>query len=239
MGYINKIVYLGRVSIILISTTKNGLISLCAKQLNNLLTFDETHELNILQKSIDIALERTEYNFKFNKNKYYSKNNQVYFNPFHSGQYSVFLYYLSHTIWKKFKYNDLADRVYYLNKIFNSIDLYFEVELPDIFSLEHPIGTVMGRASYSDFFSFSQNCTVGNNKGIYPTFEKNVVLFSGVTVIGNCKIGENCLISANTYIKDTDIPNNSIVFGSSPNLIIKKKNKAYMERYFKSRWINS
>jgi serine O-acetyltransferase len=221
---------------VLISITKDELISLVAKQLNNLLIFDKTKELKVLEESINIALQRTEYNFKFNKNKYYSKDGQVYFNPYQTDQYAVFLYYLSNTIWKKFNYESLATRVYYLNKLLNSLDLYFEVEIPDIFSLSHPVGTVMGRAKYSDFFSISQNCTVGNNKGIFPTFEKNVILFSGVTVIGNCKIGENCIISANSYIKDTDIPKNSMVFGSSPNLTIKEKTKEYMQEFFQSKW---
>ncbi|WP_222127341.1 transferase [Bacillus sp. X1(2014)] len=204
-----------------------------------MLIFDKSKELKVLEEAINIALDRTEYNFKFNKNKYYSKDGQVYFNPYQTYQYAVFLNYLSNSIWKKFNNESLSTIVYCLNKLLNSFDLYFEVELPDIFSLSHPVGTVMGRAKYSDFFSISQNCTVGNNHGIFPTFEKNVILFSGVTVIGNCKIGENCLISANTYIKDTDIPENSIVFGSSPNLIIKEKTKEYMEKYFQSKWTTS
>lgn len=223
---------------ILISTSHDELLCLITKQLNNLLTFDKIKDLTVLEMAVKIALDRTEYNFSFSKNKYYSKEGQVYFNPFHSDQYAVFLYYLSNTIWKQFNDQSLATRIYYLNKLFNSVDLYFEVELPKIFSLGHPVGTVMGRADYSDFFYFSQNCTVGNNKGIYPRFGKNVILFSGVTVIGNSTIGENCIISANSYIKDTNIPNNSIIFGSSPNLIIKTKTEEYMEKYFNSRWTN-
>lgn len=222
---------------IIISISKAELINLVIKQLNNLLTYNKIEDQKILVNSVNIALERTEHNFKFNKNKYYTKDSHVYFNPFHSDQYTVFLYYLSNTIWKQFKYFSLANRIYYLNKIFNSVDLYFEVELPNIFSLGHPVGSVMGRANYSDFFSFSQNCTVGNNKDIYPTFGENVVLFSGVTVIGNCNIGDNCIISANTYVKDTNIRSNSIVFGSSPNLIIKEKTKEYIDAFTNSKWI--
>jgi serine O-acetyltransferase len=41
-------------------------------------------------------------------------------------------------------------------------------------------------------------------------------------VLGNCTIGDNVWISANTYIKDEDVPANTIVFGSSPNLVFKK-----------------
>ncbi len=31
-------------------------------------------------------------------NKYFHKDGEVYFSPFHSGQYLIFLYYLSHVI---------------------------------------------------------------------------------------------------------------------------------------------
>jgi serine O-acetyltransferase len=93
--------------------------------------------------------------------------------------------------------------------------------MPDVFFLDHPVGSVLGRATYGLNFSFSQNCTVGNNKGIFPTIGKNVQMLSGSKILGRCKIGDNVIVSANTYIKDTDIPANSLVFGSSPNLVIK------------------
>jgi serine O-acetyltransferase len=42
-------------------------------------------------------------------------------------------------------------------------------------------------------------------------------------ILGNSKIGNNVILGAGTCIKDDDIPDDSIVFGSSPNLIIKKR----------------
>lgn len=36
-------------------------------------------------------------------------------------------------------------------------------------------------------------------------------------------IGANVMVGANTIIKDEIVPSNVIVFGESPNLIIKKK----------------
>lgn len=209
----------------------NEIIKLCSKQLSNFLTFDYETELNELTISILNTLEKIETNFAYNKNKYYSKEGKIFFNPFHSGQYSIFLYYLSNDLWKQNK-SFLADKVYYLNKILHSVDMYYEIELPDIFVLDHPVGSVLGRAEYSDYFSFAQNCTVGNNKGIYPTFEEKVSLLSGSKVIGNSKIESNVIISANSYIKDTNIPKNSIVFGQSPNLTIKGKSSSYFESYF-------
>lgn len=208
---------------------------LVVKQLTNLFIFNPEKETTTLKMAIQKTLKKVEYCFSYNGNKYYSKNNQTFFDPFHSAQYSIFLYYLSNIIFKEFQHGDLAKRIYYLNKALNGVDLYFEIELPEIFSLDHPVGSVMGRAKYSNFFSFGQNCTVGNNKGIYPQFEENITLFSGATVIGNSHIGKNCFISANTYIKDENIPKNSIVFGSSPNLTIKTEEESYFQYIWKQK----
>lgn len=183
---------------------------------------------------IDKALEKSEFCFSHIKNKYYFKTDQVYFSPFHTGQYTIFLYYLSNLVFTLYDHSGLAERIYFLNKILNSVELYYEVVLPEIFFLDHPLGSVMGRATYGNYFCFSQNCTVGMNKGVYPCLGEHVTLMAGVMIVGSSKIGNNCILSANTYIKDQDVPDNSIVFGSSPNLVIKHRNDAYFnnESYF-------
>lgn len=99
--------------------------------------------------------------------------------------------------------------------------------MPAVFYLDHPVGSVLGRAAYGELFSFSQNCTVGNNKGIYPTIGRNVRMMSGAKILGNCHIGDNVMFSANAYIKDVDIPSCSLVFGSDRNLVIKRKEPSY------------
>lgn len=194
--------------------------NLVIKQLNNIFYISE-NETVYIKPQINKALKRTERCFKKNSNKYYNRNGETYFNPFHSGQYSIFLYYLSNTIFKDIKNNTLSDRIYYLNKMLNGLDLYYEIQLPDIFMLDHPVGSVMGRAKYGNYFSFSQNCTVGNNKGYFPTIGENVKMLSNSKVIGKSIIGNNVILSANSYVKDENIPDNHIVFGSSPNLILK------------------
>jgi serine O-acetyltransferase len=68
-------------------------------------------------------------------NKYYRCGDQTYFNPFHSGQYSIFLYFLSRAVFLSHPSSGtLADRIYYLNKALNSLDLFYEVQMPRIFS---------------------------------------------------------------------------------------------------------
>lgn len=181
-----------------------------------------------LNTAVDQALLRCAHCFSHNQNKYYRKNGVCYFNPFHSGQYSIFLYFLSHTL---FRHNPelstLADRTYYLNKALNGLDLFYEIELPAIFSVEHPVGTVMGRAQYSDHFSFSQNCTVGNNHGIYPRIGRNVQMHAGSKILGNSCIGDNVILAANACVLDTDIPSCSLVFGASPHLTIKQRDESH------------
>lgn len=204
------------------------ILLLVEKQLTNIFTFGQEDKV-LLEAAFDKTLKRLEYNFSHSTNKYYSDGGETYFSPFHSGQYCIFLYYLSNEIWHNTQNNSvrttLPDRLYFLNKMLNACDLFYEVELPEIFRLDHPVGSVMGRARYSDYFSFGQNCTVGNNRGIYPRLGHHVRMCANFSIIGDCIIGNNVTIGANACIKDQNIPDNSIVFGISPNLIIKPNNK--------------
>ena len=181
-------------------------------------------EIRVFESLSDEVFERCNICFSKNENKYYSKNGQAYFNPYHSGQYTIFLYYFSNSIFhKEENHIRLADKVYYLNKIMNSCDLFYEVELPEVFMLDQPLGTVLGRAKYGDFFKFTQNCTVGSHKDIFPVIGDHVTMTANSKVFGNSHIGNNVIIGVDACIKDEDIPDNSLVFGQSPGLIIKKK----------------
>lgn len=215
--------------------SKYDILSLLVKQLSSFFSIS-CAEKRFLKVVFDRVLERLEKNFKVNSNKYYSaylqgKNEtDTYFSPYHSGQWTIFLYYMSYELGhfdggEKRKTILLADKVYYLNKIMNSCDLYHQVELPDHFRLDHPQGSVMGRAKYGNGFSFSQCCTVGNNNGIYPQIGENCKMCMNSAILGKCKIGDNVILGAGAIVKDQDIPSNSIVFGHSPNLIIKQRNK--------------
>ena len=150
------------------------------------------------------------------------------FSPYQSAQYAQFLYYLSREAFLK-KDFDVAEKVYYLNKMLNNVDWFYEVELPTIFFADHPLGSVMGRAHYSDRFVISQGCTVGNNHGFYPSIGENVTMHLMSTISGKSNIGKNVEISAYTFIRDEIVPDNCIVFGMSPNLIIVQKSEQEMK----------
>ena len=46
-------------------------------------------------------------------------------------------------------------------------------------------------------------------------------MYAHAQIIGNCHIGDNVKVGAGCLVKDQDVPANSLVFGQSPNLIIK------------------
>ena len=207
--------------------TKIQVLQLLVKQLSNFFIIDET-DTKLLKSKLDIVLQKCEINFQASDNKYYkNKDGIAKFDVCHSVQWMTFLYYMSHELYKSEYNNGLSDKIYYLNKIMNSVDLYCAIELPSIFGAEHPIGSIMGRAKYSDGFFFFQNCTVGGTrKGaqlFYPIIGNNVTMYANSSILGNCTIGDNVQIGAGCIVKNQDIPSNSLVFGQSPNLIIKKR----------------
>lgn len=206
-----------------ITISRQELQDLLFRQLHNFfdLTEDDKYEIS---SCIEDVLQRCFENFSSSDNKYFNRG----FNPYHSVMYMIFLYYLSNTLYKRSIRPHLCDKVYYLNKIMHSVDLFYAIELPDHFGAEHPLGAIMGRAKYGDGFFFYQACTVGGTKDkegniYYPIIGNNVHMYANSTLLGKCNIGNNVEIGAGAIIKNQDIPNNSIVFGESPNLIIKAK----------------
>lgn len=211
---------------------ESDLLALLARQIDNFFMLGPA-EKDVLAEILPIALAKVEHCFARIDNKYYRRLDGLYFNPYHSGQYTIFLYTVSRTLFERVPERTvLADKVYYLNKCMNGLDLFYEVKMPPVFFLDHPVGTVLGRGTFGNYFTFFQNCTVGGNKDIYPVIGDNVQLLSGSKVVGRSRIGDNVIISANAYVKDTDIPSCSIVFGSSPDLVVKPQDPAYFRQNF-------
>lgn len=205
------------------SIDRAELDAMVARQIETLFLL-RAGEREPLGRGIDAALARTETCFAATDDKYYARDGSVFFNPLHSGQYTIFLYFLSREIALAEGADSLlADRVYYLNKALNGLDLYHQVEMPNVFMLDHPVGSVLGRATYGEFFRFSQNCTVGNNRGVYPVIGQRVTMMSGATIVGCSRIGDDVVVAANAFVKDVEIPGGSTVFGGSPDLVIKAR----------------
>lgn len=193
---------------------------LTVKQLHNFFDLEPAEE-DTLRAAAPQAMQRTLHCVAGVDNKYFrDPDGNPRFTPLHSGQWLLWLCYLANTLSRR-GHKTLADKVYYLNKIMHGVDIYHEVDIPAVFFLEHPLGTVLGRARYSDGFMAYQGCTVGGNRGHYPVLGRNVRLMSNSKVLGNSHLGDNVTLAANTYVKDRDIPAGCTVFGRDPNLTIK------------------
>lgn len=206
------------------------------RQLENF--WDEWDE-EVINRQIPEALEQMNKNYSMAASKQRYRDGNMVFDPMYTGTWAIFLYKLSRLLFLEGN-NKEAECIYYLNKVLHSVDWFYQTELPLHFMAEHLLGSVLGRAQYSDYLFVYQGTTIGGNKKgdvlYYPKVGENVVLYANATVLGNTSIGNNVIISANTYIINENIPNNCIVFGHSPNIIIKEQSEMKIKELTEHIW---
>jgi serine O-acetyltransferase len=175
------------------------------------------------------SLEISEKRFLLNKSKYFTSSNgkKAQFTATNYSSHALLLYELSRECFLRGR-KDLAEKVYFLNIATTTTDLFYEVDLPLKTGCEHPLASVMGRAKFSSTSSlyFYQQCTLGSNlnsigKEIYPSIDGSLFLYSKASLIGDVKVSGLVILARATYIKDAGPLSDCIVFGESPNLIIK------------------
>lgn len=198
--------------------------NICIRLLEKDIPFPNVaEELMNFQDDFHFVYEKIKEEHSHTKNKYYrTEDKKAIVNPLHLGHYARLMYYFSHRLFLKNVDKLILDQIFLSIKSRCSIDLFYELDIKEYFIPAHAFATILGRAEYNKYFIVSQCCTVGNNKGIYPSFGKGVVLRPGSMVLGNCKIGDNVQIAAGALVIDRNIPNNSIVFGRGHNIVIKE-----------------
>ena len=134
-------------------------------------------EKEILDSFMEEVVKNLAYDFSYNSNKYFTIKDEIFINLYNSLHLFKLLYALSNIAHKQ-SYSLLSDKLYIVNKIINGCDVYGGVELPKIYHLDHPVGTVLGRASYKNYFVSYQNCTVGSNKNIFPSTHYEILILS-------------------------------------------------------------
>jgi len=187
-------------------------------QIKNIFPSKDGVNFSIIGKNIGSALERTR--VCINSVKIWKRN---YFNIFHSSQYCIFLYYLSNTIWKVTGDDEVPTKIFLLNKALNSIDLFYEIEMPERFFIGHSVGIVFAKATYSDFLAVYQNSTVGKNHSVAPIFDGPALLYPNTAVIGGSRIAPWTVVSVGTKIVNSDTVEDAIVFPSSTSSLVMKK----------------
>jgi len=195
---------------------------------------DRNLRVDELRPFIDLAIDRTEHCFSRVNDKYFNNGRETLFDHLHSDQYAMFLYYLCNTIWRREGDLRIASKVYCLNKALHAVDVFYEVQLPDIFLLVHPLATVLGRGQYGDYFVAYQRCTVGANPSHeFPILEEGVVLYGGSVLVGRCHIQRNCRIAAGSIVMDLAIPPDRVVFGTHPDVRTKPSTQDVLARNFR------
>nr|WP_315024632.1 hypothetical protein [uncultured Aminipila sp.] len=192
---------------------------------------------NDINRAFDIALDRLQFCFKHISEKSYCVDGVVTFNHLHSDHYCHFLWFLANSLWAQSQNKPICDKLVFLNKTLNAVLITYKVNLPNIFLLGHPVGTVLGDAFYSDFLVVLQNVTVNHANGQDGSkiikFGKGVCLASGSKVIGEGSIGNNCSIGSNALLYNPNLPDNHIAFINQDGLQIKASNKQCLaQRYF-------
>jgi serine O-acetyltransferase len=205
-----------------------------SKQINSFYPDNNIILAEEILPSCKIALKRLEYCFIHIKRKYYSCDQNSFFNHLHSDHYAMFLYLLSNTSFKLKVKDDICSKLFLLNKALHGIDVFYSVELPKVFLFIHPVGTILGNAHYGNYFVVYQNCSVGalSETGEYPTFGDGVVLYSRTSILGPCKIGKNVYFGANSGIISINVPSNSTVVGIYPHHKILQNTKPIKQNIF-------
>lgn len=190
------------------------------------------------RRSFDLALERLEYCFKHISLKDYQQNGEVQFYHLHMDQYSTFLYYYANSIWKNGGSKIFADKLVLLNRALSGMWCSYKNNLPDIFLLGHPVGTVLGNANYSNYLVVLQNVTVNTIRDVEDKWLLNIgkgaYLSAGAKIIGNSSIGDWCTVGVNTVLHNKLLPDNHLAYNDSDGklIILKHDNTRIIEDFF-------
>lgn len=216
------------------SLTIQEMAGYTSRQLNNFFPDKDTVDLKQYTQCVQLAHDRLEYCYKHVSLKHYFNGTEVVFNHLFSDQYVMYVWYLANTIWKETGNKALCNKLYYLNKSLHGLDCMFDTNLPDIFLIFHGVGTMLGKASYDDFFVVLHGCTIGSHNNVYPTMGKGVSLTANSSVIGNCNVGNRVSLSVKSAVFETDIPSDTTVLidRETGKTVFKNARKNYAQQFF-------
>jgi serine O-acetyltransferase len=181
--------------------------------------FDIGEEINDYREQFNDVLQELLEEHSHIIGKYYrTKDKKPLINPLYVEHYARLLYYWSRRLFLTGVDRLMLDQLFFSIKTKCNIDLFYEIDIKGYFIPAHAFASVLGRAKYGKYLIVNQCCTVGNNHGIYPELGDRVILRPGATILGNCRIGNNVQIGANTTVIDRDVPDNTVVLGNFPDL---------------------
>lgn len=205
---------------VLSSLPPAALAALACGQVNALFPDGRALAPEALAGAVVRALERLEHCFAHIHNKYFFDGKQAVFDHLHGDQYAMWLYLLSNQLHLDGADPAACKKLFLLNKSLHGCDIFYEIALPSIFLLVHPLGTVLGRASYADYLLVYQRVGVGSNHDVYPILGRHLTLRPGSSVLGKGRVGDHCSIAAESLLLDRDLPDASLYIGNPRDHII-------------------
>lgn len=98
----------------------------------------------------------------------------------------------------------------------------------------HPTGIVIGDGvSIGEGVTIYQNVTLGGARigdaqnNHYPEIGDGTVIFAGAVIVGHVRVGQNCVIGANSVVLN-DVPENSTAVGAPARVINAKLPDAFL-----------
>lgn len=152
---------------------------------------------------------------------YHIRRMQYFYHKEENTRNSLLKYWYHINRWYQFKriYHDFACEVVVTAKLGKVI-------------FRHPLGIVIGGgANLSDGVIIHQNVTLGalrfsgeERRGVFCAqhIGENTIICAGAKVLGDVRVGKNCIIGANAVVTK-DVPDNATVVGF--NKIISKSNE--------------
>jgi serine O-acetyltransferase len=201
----------------------DGLCRLAAHQANALFPDGDPMSPADLVAAARTALARVEHCFSHVANRYFFDGNGPCFDHLHGDQYAMWLYVLARELHLAGGPDPACRKLFLLNKAMHGCDIFYEVELPTVFLLVHPLGTVLGRGSYGERFIAYQRCGVGSNHGTYPVIGSGVTMHPGSSILGRSRIGDGCTIAADALVLDRDLSDNSLYIGSPRDCVVSSR----------------
>jgi serine O-acetyltransferase len=212
----------------LLHSSREDLLNYVTAQLERFFPDGQAGTKQILEACLDEALARLE-----NCINAVIMWHQGEFYYLHSSQYTIFLYFLANTLWRKEGAQKICAKLFFLNKSLNGIDCFYEIEMPDIFFIGHSVGIVLAKATYGKYLVLYQNSTVGKNHGIAPVIGEGVIMYPNAAIIGDSHVRSGSVISQGVSVINRETPGDCLVFqGNCGDLVFRLRQNS-LDEYFR------
>lgn len=190
------------------------------------------------KKAFMTCLDRVDECFKHITLRGYASEGEACFSHLHSDQYAQYIYILSNQLWLDGRDENTCRKLLNLNRALNGIFVSYKLSLPPHFLFGHPLGTILGNATYGDGLVVYQGVTINSGKdgtGSYvPVIGKGCFFAAGAKVIGDKPIGDRVSVGVDAVVYKQSVPSDSLVIsrGRGSEIIRRTQGNCFAQQFF-------